>query len=557
MEKSDIWGDVLSSDPLFQRNEDLDNYIDTEKVAEFIANSQKPQGYFLVKSPMFYNTYLCVGILHFCGEKISKETIEYVKALETGSMGFSEMPGELPWTDRTYYGLKMMDWLGIEPKMKEGMIKFHKNLQNDDGGFGSIGNEYSNSGDTFNAVKILNFLDSSPRNKVKLVNWIHKNVDFGNLYNIYRYLDCDLGVSPLMEDKIKDIILQNVGNIENDVNENWNYEPLFYLLWSLKNLGKDVTKYEKRIRLPQTITSINIKELYFLVRIMDLFKIDKDLKEKVIRFVKKFEVDTGGFFFPDEVHIYKNNAAVQSLYMMGKDDLIDKDKYFCWLDRSKGNIGWGPLPKTSSEMLHYTKSSLISLKLYNKKIDHNLKERLKKYVRERLENLIPNQPAMHILRTICDSLEMLALLDERIDDSNVIDLIKISKLKSMISNFHNEDGGFGEKGRSYIYATYLAIKSLYLIEKYLEFNFPSENKIMSKIKDKVVSWFLKCQNEDGGLGSRPKELSNIQGTFFGLYCLWILKAKFKKQKKLRCPDKSFFQTDLLVLSYHIGSLVLI
>jgi len=109
MENKDVWKSIFEEDPLFKpQREKLSKIIDVQKVSDFIINSQTKEGYFDVKSPMFNTTFLCVSILNDCDKKISENTIKFIESLQAGSMGFSEMPGEMPWTDRTYYALEMM-----------------------------------------------------------------------------------------------------------------------------------------------------------------------------------------------------------------------------------------------------------------------------------------------------------------------------------------------------------------------------------------------------------------------------------------------------------------
>ena len=135
--------------------------------------------------------------------------------------------------------------------------------------------------------------------------------------------------------------------------------------------------------------------------------------------------------------------------------------------------------------------------------------------------------------------------------------------------FWNEDGGFGDPSRSFIYTTFLAVRALHLGENYLfnEFN-NKDIKWLDKIRDKISEWILSCQNSDGGFGPRPGEPSNIQATFYALRSLFMLDKKIEKEENLikwlksnQNQDGGFsmngLSSDISFTFYAVGSLIII
>ncbi|OGI15181.1 hypothetical protein A3K63_03570 [Candidatus Micrarchaeota archaeon RBG_16_49_10] len=542
----------------------LTSIIDTKRISFILANKQTKEGVFFDKSPMYLDTYFCVGILHFFGEKISPQTIEYIKNLDTGKMGFSEMPGELPWTDRTYYALQIMNWLKIEPKLKDEMIEFHQLLQNFDGGFGSIGNGFSNIWDTFNAIEILSLLGSNPKKIDNTIKWLDNFFSPVNLEYIYRYLRCIKTLSIKLDENKRKQLLHAVKKFE-DLGYVSDFKSFFHLIWSLKFLGSDVYNYFRKFNSKCNYALLNFEQLFFFVKILDLFGVSNNFKLPIINIVNSFETENGGFFSNQEIcGVYSNNSAIQVLNILGSTDFIDKKKYISFLKKSIGITGWGPVPNSNSNMLHYTSSSLISFKILQEEIEINLKNTVKYNIIKQVGIINQKESQMFIFRTISDSLEILLLLDERMNKSKILDFGQLIHFVDLIMKSYNEDGGFGENNKSYMYATYLCLKSLHLIEKYSNKFIGLKINRIDEIKKTVINWLDSCQNKNGGYASSPNDFSNIQGTYFAVQCFSFLNSKPKKiikmsnwLKSLISDDKKIMDLAILNLFFVIGSLSII
>jgi len=573
MNENSIWKEIFEKDPLFKPGKNLDKIIDVERVANFIASSQTEEGYFDVKSPMFYTTYLCVSILEDCGKKISENTKKYIEALQISDIGFAEMPGEMPWTDRTYYGLKMMKIIKKEPRNKHRMIEFHQNLQNEDGGFGSIGVQFSNLNDTFQVIEILNMLGSKPKDIEKAINFINSQNVFSDLKTLYNYLNCLNILGIKLNDTDKRKIYEFLESVKDNVINKGSIEELFYLVHIQKNF-LNIRYFSTHLKikldhLKKHIYEFGIEDLFYLVKVFKLLNEISQISEKVCEIVSKYEVEKGGFFAPFEIYIFKNNKGFHTLFLLNKLDKIDVDKYLEWLIKSSVNGEWGGLPKQPTDRLLYTRSSIEIFRLCDFSKIQNIKIGMKRKLKNILIGINMNLQynSYYIARLFREILEIFLFLDEEIE-SIFFDWITIENLKNILMRFLNEDGGFGDKGRSFMYTTFLSVRALYLAENYLSKKLKINITWLEKIKDRIASWIFECQNEDGGFGSIPKDKSNIQATFYALYSLFMLNKEIKNKEKLiewlknyQNTDDGFginnLSSDLLITYYVIGSLVLL
>src|SRR3989344_8360678 len=159
-----IWQKIFQEDILYNNHEmALAKHLDLKSAFRYFAENQSKNGYFHKESPVIYDTFYFSGILKCVGRMPSKNTIEYTKSLQVGSIGFSETTGETPWTDKSYMAIQMFDWFDIPIQKKNEMATFFQNFQNPDGGFGSLSCENSNFRNTVETIFILNKLDSKPR----------------------------------------------------------------------------------------------------------------------------------------------------------------------------------------------------------------------------------------------------------------------------------------------------------------------------------------------------------------------------------------------------------
>jgi hypothetical protein len=573
MNENSIWKEIFEKDPLFKPGKNLDKIIDVERVANFIASSQTEEGYFDVKSPMFYTTYLCVSILDDCGKKISENTKKYIEALQVSDIGFAEMPGEMPWTDRTYYGLKMMKIIKKEPRNKHRMIEFHQNLQNEDGGFGSIGVQFSNLNDTFQVIEILNMLGSKPKDIEKAINFINSQNVFSDLKTLYNYLNCLNILGIKLNDIDKRKIYEFLESVKDNVINKSSIEELFYLVYIQKkflNIQDFSSHLEIKLdHLKKHIYEFGIEDLFYLVKVFKLFNEISQISEKVCEIVSKYEVEKGGFFAPCEIYIFKNNKGFHTLFLLNKLNKIDADKYLEWLIKSSLNYSWGPSAKQNSNMHHYTRSSIFVLKISDSKLFNEFKKPLVKKIKNQADfNMSYEYSSIYFAREVREILELFLLAEENITDSNLIEWLILENIKSILIKFWNSDGGFGDKGRSFMYTTFLAIRALYLAENYISKKLKINITWLEKIKDKIASWIFECQNEDGGFGAIPNDKSNVQATFYALYSLFMLNKEIKNKEKLiewlkkhENEDGGFgvegMCSDLLITYYVVGSFILL
>jgi len=317
------------------------------------------------------------------------------------------------------------------------------------------------------------------------------------------------------------------------------------------------------------IYEFDVEDLFYLVKVFKLFNKTNQISEKVHEIISKYELEKGGFFAPWEIYIFKNNKGFHTLFLLDKLDKIDDDKYLEWLIKSSLNYSWGPSVKQNSSMHHYTRSSIFVLKILDSKLFNEFKRPLIKKIKNHVDfNMSYEYSSVYFAREVREILELFLLAEENINDSNLIDWLILENAKSILMKFWNSDGGFGDRGRSFMYTTFLTVRALYLAENYLSKKLKRNITWLEKIKDRIASWIFECQNEDGGFSPIPEDKSNIQATFYALYSLFILNKEIKNKEKLiewlknyQNSDKGFgidnLSSDLLITYYVIASLVLL
>ncbi|MFH8080540.1 MAG: prenyltransferase/squalene oxidase repeat-containing protein [Candidatus Aenigmatarchaeota archaeon] len=546
----------------------LNEIIDTEKVANFIINSQLTEGCFSVPSPMIYTTYLCVSVLNDCGYEISENTKRFIESLQEGSWGFAELPGEMPWTDRTFYGLQMMKIIGKEPKYKEKMIKFYQSLQNKDGGFGSIGNSRSNLIDTFQVIQILDLLDSKPIDVEGAIKYMESNNIFSDIKTFFNYVKC----YKILRGNVNfnKSVIDFLNFMENSIKKN-NFEEVFYFLELRSILIENIDLpdwLDDQIKIiEENIQQYELNDVYFIVKIFKKIGKLKKISEKVLEMVKILEIPQGGFYHSNEKYIFKNNKGFHTLYLLGKINNVGVKRYLNWLLQSSTNYSWGHLPGFETHMEHYTRSSLEVFKFSNFKLKKTWKKLLFLRLKNKLKEYLTKETScIDLLRTFKETLECFYIMKEKIEQEELLNWLISEQILYRVLKFFNDDGGFGDPKRSFMYTTFLAVRIVYLLERFFGLEKTRRENFIKEIKEKCAKWILSCQNADGGFGYAPDENSNIQATFYALYSLWMLNKEIDKKKELVEWLKNFqnsdggfsvncFASDFIITFYVIGCFI--
>jgi len=497
----------------------------TYKTLKLLENLQSEEGYFITKSPLIYHTYYLLGILKILGQKPSTKTIKFLKSLQPDFMGFSEMPGEVAWLDKTVLGLEIKKWFNIRVKNSKNTINFFRDFQNEDGGFGSLIDTTSNEQNTIDTLKVLKLLGTKPKNKIKVIDWVKKNFNLENSYKLFNffYFTKSKKVNPLLIDILEEFTRKFP--FENS------FFDYYHFLMSHKILSSNIYKYtfirelatDHYINNPFIILN-NASEAFYAAKILQMFDYKIPNKKVITNIIKSFELNEGGYFIPGEIHTLPNNFAFILCYMLNKCMTIKKEKFIKWLIDACRNDHWTATNGISSidACGEYTSFSLLSLRLAS--VDLNNSNIRKKILTKTINDLGTIIRKKHnnytTLRTIKNSLEILMLLEENPTD--------IPKLLSTILRFKNEDGGFGEK-ISYMYATFWALRSLYLLYPYLSM---SEKEKISDVFEQSSHWILSCLNKNGGFSTVPKSTPLMQSTYLALYSLWLINKQIKNKKTI-------------------------
>ncbi|MBL7056607.1 hypothetical protein ISS07_06865 [Candidatus Woesearchaeota archaeon] len=558
LKHNDVWERIYKEDILYKNNGDLiTHFPKLKKFLKYAIYSQENGSYFYHDSSMIYNTFYFCGILHCINKKPSEKTEKYIQSLQVGDMGFAETTGENPWTDKSYLAIQMFYWFNIPIQRKSELIAFFQNFQNADGGYGSLSNESSNFSNTVQTILILNELGSKSRNIKLVIQWLKENSHLTNPNILFEYIQSLILLKYGFNKKEKDTLNQSIFHFLNS--PGLNYENKYYCVKSLILLRESIPDYDHIVK-NKNILNNGARENYYLSELLFIYGKIEDSKDMFYSYTKKNELKQGGYSSP-EISVIKNGFMVHSLYLINSLESINKDEFADWLLSISNHDGWGPT-QNSKQYHEYTLTSLIALKLCGKNHIKN-KEGIIRTTKEELDNALNFQHRnnYHVLRTIKNSLEKSMILNQ-----NPQEFLKIS---NKVMEYSNEDGGFGPQDKSYLYATFWAIRSLYLCESYMRHSNKLFISKLNKIKEKTSRWIGSCQNEDGGFGPMPNQPSNIQSTFCAHYSLWMLDKKPISQKKclewllsLQRNDGGFAGSketgsEMLHILYVIGSLAIL
>lgn len=552
---------IKINDILFKSSEsDLQKIMDVSKAISFFSKAQKNDGYFLCFSPHYHTTYFCCGILNLYQKPISKETVNFLKSCRVGSMGFSEMPGEIPWLDRTFHILKVFDWFKIKVAEKNEIADFFKSFQNSDGGFQSTSNDYSNLENSFYTIEILRMLKKLEINKEMLIKWLLSISDFDNIKDFYFFLRILSILDFRFSQEQRTTYIDFVNKLHN-LEVTKTFKNLYYFIECLEILNFDFRSLISIDEVSITILNNNVEEIFYSEAILQKFK-KSTLKNNYEKLIRNMEVKPGGYVSPNELSIFENNKCIHSLFLLNGLGQINKERYIKWLTKSMKNGSWGPAPNTLSSLDHYTRSSITSYLLCGEPINQKLRIIVKNRAIENLQREYGDLSSMKFLRMSREAFEILMMIDYDFSIEKLQNYLLVLKSVSNIKSFYHENGGFGGK-IAFMYPTYLALRSLYLIERY------SNEDFMQNIKNNTIKWLESCQNQDGGFGPMPNQQSNIQSTFYALNSLYMLNSDVKSRNKLadwiskhQSSDGGFraFEannSDALISFYCIGSLVLL
>jgi prenyltransferase beta subunit len=555
MDHKQAWQRVIAGDILYRTHrESLSKILDVPRTLKYFTESQQPKGFFYRASPVIYNTHaMCgipmCGILHCLGEKPSENTIKYIKSLQVGRIGFAETTGEMAWIDKSYLALQMCDWFSIEVQRKQEMVEYFQEFQDDSGGFGSELGQHPSLEGTAMAVSILKHLGAKPVNAEGAIRWLTMQ-NPQSMTELYHYVQtlAHLDYS-FTEDEKMDIMLK-VSRLDNQT-----YQELLYRERSLETLGYPLSDEALDEPLPE-----HPIELFYFVRLLEMHsKLNTHGKNLLAR-IRERELPQGGFASGagEPAGIIHHGYMLHALHLLEGLPAVDKPAFRDWLFSVAHPDGWGATAN-SPEYHEYTTTSLTALSFCGEKPKNGPPIITKK--REELNAVLSYQEDAnyHVLRTIKNTIETHMLLGEALPE----DLPTEEKVME-----YYRDGGFGSRV-AYLYATFWAVRSLYLLERYHESNGSRGPRALNRIRDSTIKWINSCQNQDRGFGPMPGEPSNLQSTFCAHYSLWMLGAKSPKKNKamkwildLQKDDGGFggskeMASEMLHILYAVGSLAIL
>jgi len=529
------WRKILDQDILFGKGKNLSGILNIKQVVQYIKSIQTEGGYFDKPSPGIYTTRFCTGILHCIGKRPSRETIGYLKSLQVGTYGFAETTGEMPWIDKSCMALQMYSWFNIKVQNKADVTNFIWGFQNKDGGFGSIINSESDAQTTIHSLRALQYLDSKPNDNKAAIQYLQA-------------MQCN----SLWEEYHRAMCLKALGGKAVAFQSRHNPEALGirerYYHYALRKLqGKDAVCNEMKIY-------DSAEENYYLARLARL-KGDASLNRELFSFARGLELHQGGFpWIPEGV--ISNGFMIQSLFLLDALDEIDRKVFVKWLISIQGPEGWGSRPGYP-EYHEYTVAALIALRLLG--VNCETQGILLKAEQEMAQALgYASDNNYFVLRTIKNAMEKMMLCNAK---------PPCYKIQKKVMNYYL-GGGFGSK-IPYLYATYWAVRALYLCENYMRHSGRIFLSRIGKIRDDTTSWINSCQNHDGGFGAGLGQPSNIQSTYCAIYSLWMLNSKpgntFKAIewiKSLQAQDGGFaglpgMSSEMLHILYCVGSLAIL
>jgi hypothetical protein len=531
----DVWGKIITEDIFFRPSLDLLGKLN-HKTLEYIKSGQTPQGFFHKSSPSIYHTRMYCGILKSLGKRPSQKTIQYIKFLQVGKLGYGETIGDMAWIDKTNLGCQMCRWLGIKPDKSEEMAEFLQGFQNEDGGFGSIRSQDSAFNATCYTISILKGLGYKPLN-AEVTKYI-QSFQPTNLWMLWHKIRAlhELGHNLSDDEKKK---LSSLLKAYNPITEREKYNYYAsHLLLGLTHTQPNLAD--------EKISTDPIRN-YYLARLMALFE-NHRLDSEFLDYVKSHELPDGGFSF-EKPSVIDNGFMVHSLYLLDKMELVQKEALVNWLNNAARESGFG-----STQDDEHTVSGLTALRLLKEPVWKN--EQISSQAFADISECIncENDDNYFVLRTLKYSIEKLMLLNRHID---------ALPIQRKVMGFYR-NGGFGSRV-PYMHATLWAIRSLFLCEKYLKYSGKIHYSHLNKIRKESIEWINSCQNNDGGFGPIPGEPSNLQSTFCALYSLWMLNGRPMNKKseqwllRLQKEDGGFggsisSGSEMLHILYAIGSI---
>jgi prenyltransferase beta subunit len=551
----EAWQKIYKEDILLKPHPNrIEKYFNEEKYVDYVKKLQTNEGYLLHNSPMVYEAFDFSEILNCIEERPTENTINYIKSLQVGTIGFSETSGETPWTSKADLAVPMFVWFSIPVANKTSVANFYKSFQNTDGGFGSITNDFSTVEDTLNTINILSYLNEKPKDAEAAIKKI-KSYYQSNRISIFDYVST---LKKLEYNFNSNEEIELVQKLNSSCKFNPKSESLATIvncLEMLQSFGESIEKYRS---LTENLTvGNNVYSNSALCKIYRLFNMTGDVHDKLLFFVKENELPQGGFK-SNSIYVLENSFAQQTMFLLGRLDEIDNNKFVEWLLNARNDDGWGSAPKHSSYHV-YTSNAIISLRISTVEIPN--KYGILNRVENELSNSLSDKSSYSSLRAMKEVFDRWMLLEH--NPRNIEDSVK------KVLSFWNEDGGFGNKNLSYMYATEWGVRTIYLADKFLTYRDIQHEHWLEKIKERTAKWIISAQNTDGGFGVIPNQPSNMQSTFLAIRSLYLLNEKPEDIEKAikwiashQKADGGFAgslttSSDLLFTYYSIGSVIML
>lgn len=551
----EAWQRIYDEDILSRPyTNNIKQYFNKENYVSYVKKLQTGDGYFLHKSPMVYETSAFSEILNCIGEQPSKNTIDYIKSLQVGTFGFSETSGESPWTSKANFGVPMFAWFNISIEKKDDVAKFFKNFQNADGGFGSITNYFSTAGDTVETINILSYLNEEPKDVEGAVKKVKSYYQSG-MITIFDYIETlkKLKYNFSNEEKL-DLTKKINSSCKFDIKSE-SLEKISSCLEVLQLLNENIEKYRF---VTENLTVGN--DVYFnsaLCKIYRLYNMTNNVHDELLLFVKNKELPQGGFNLR-EVYVLENSFTQQSMFLLGKLNEINNDKFIEWLLGAENKYVWELAPN-SGHMVYYFAQIGGSLVVSNRTIpnEYGILNRAE----NEFSNALVDRSNYNSLRDLKEIFDRWMLLNA--DPKNIENPVK------KVFSFWNEDGGFGDRNLSYMYATEWGVRVIYLADKFSTYKNIQHESWLEKIRYKTANWVKSAQNTDGGFGVAPNQPSNMQATYFAVRSLYLLNQRPKDIEKAikwvashQKEDGGFAgslstSSDLLFTYYSISSIIML
>ncbi|MFQ6087634.1 MAG: prenyltransferase/squalene oxidase repeat-containing protein [Candidatus Methanofastidiosia archaeon] len=482
--------------------------MNLKKTVEFLKNLQNEDGSYPCLKPSPHTTRDCLGVLcHIQKKPKFANTINWVKSLQTDHRGFGETTGQNSWVGTTHMGSEMHKFLGIKLRYYKDFINFVNSHQNEDGGFGNIGEPESNISATIQWAESLLNIRAEVKNKERLALYLNKNLESNtNLYIIYHIIQ----ILKKLNIKIKN--REEIINFVKQIETN-NIEFLYYKIAILNDFLK-LNKKELNINAIKSTIKENLlaepRKTFFATGLAKLLDYKINVKE-LEDYIDKLELNEGGYYYKD-LNLLTAYECVQSLMILKKRPYYSK-KAAEWIKKCQTpDGGFGASPGSNS-WINMQFRAIRCLKILNEDFE---KKRIKEYLDK---NIFPINSFNAYYGTY-----------------GYLELNEVApNYRKIILNvlaFQNKDGGFSGaiNGFSEMYETKRCVVAISNILKVLEFKKIQHINWMNKIRDKVISWILSCENKNGGFSWVPNEIPYVQPTYQALNVLWVLNAKPKNMQ---------------------------